>query len=99
MLSTFDFCIGSRIHGVIVSILAGTPALLIAVDERQVEIAKFYHIPYLRQGLIRRDTPLTYLYEYAAENMDEVYKYYFENLKKYTSFLNINGIPVNEHFI
>ena len=99
MLNSFDFSIGSRIHGCVAAILAGIPALLIAIDERQVEIAQYYHIPYIRRDIIRRDTPLSALYEYACENMHEIYEYYPHTLKKYKEFFELNGLPVNEEFL
>lgn len=99
MLSTFDFCIGSRIHGCIASILAGIPTLLVAIDDRQIEIAKFNRIPYVRQDMINRNTSLKSLYDFAYENMDEIHKNYPSNLKIYTDFLVKNGIPVNQDFI
>lgn len=99
MLTTFDFCIGSRIHGCMIGILAGVPTLLIAIDERQVEIAKFNRIPYIRQGIINRNTSLEALFSYAHENMDEIYNVYPENLKKYTDYLTMNNIPVSQDFI
>lgn len=99
MLKGFDFCVGSRIHGCVASILAGVPALLIAIDERQVEIAKFHKIPYIRQNMINRDTSLEALYYYSYENMDNYYSNYNNSLKVYTDFLTRNGIPVNPEFM
>ncbi|MBD5499057.1 MAG: polysaccharide pyruvyl transferase family protein [Lachnospiraceae bacterium] len=95
-MSTFDFCIGSRIHGCVAAILAGVPTLLIAIDERQVEIAQFNRIPYIRQDMVSRNTSMSALYEFACENMGEIYENYDKNLKIYTDFLQLNGIPVND---
>lgn len=46
-LKNFDFSFGPRIHGAVASILAGTPAMLIAHDSRTVELAEVHGIPYL----------------------------------------------------
>lgn len=43
----FDVTIGTRIHGTIMSILAGIPALLVVIDERTKEMADFFSIPYI----------------------------------------------------
>ena len=44
----FNFSLGKRIHGSVMSILAGIPAMLIAIDVRTQEIAEFFDIPYIR---------------------------------------------------
>jgi polysaccharide pyruvyl transferase WcaK-like protein len=44
-----DFALGTRIHGTIASLLAGTPALLITHDTRITELARAMNIPYISQ--------------------------------------------------
>lgn len=46
-MRTRTFCAGTRIHGTIASILAGTPAVLIAHDLRTLEMAQTMGIPYI----------------------------------------------------
>lgn len=45
-LSTFDFAFGTRIHGTIAALMAGTPAVLLAHDSRTLELADYHAIPY-----------------------------------------------------
>jgi len=45
-LKTRDFSIGTRIHGTIASIIAGTPAHLFVHDSRTKELADYFEIPY-----------------------------------------------------
>jgi len=45
-LAQYDFSFGTRIHGNIAALLAGTPALLVAHDARTLELAQFHEIPY-----------------------------------------------------
>lgn len=45
-LSAFDFSFGTRIHGTIAALLAGTPGLLLAHDSRTLELANYHDIPY-----------------------------------------------------
>lgn len=44
-LRTRDFVVGTRLHGVIASLIAGTPALLLTHDTRTTEAAAFMGLP------------------------------------------------------
>lgn len=45
-MKTREFIFGSRFHGNIAAILAGTPAFILAHDSRTLELAKLHHIPH-----------------------------------------------------
>ena len=49
-LAGFDFSYGTRIHGNIAAILAGTPAYVLAHDSRTAELADFHAIPHRTIG-------------------------------------------------
>lgn len=45
-LSGFDFAFGTRIHGNVAALLAGTPAVVLAHDSRTLELCRYFEIPY-----------------------------------------------------
>ncbi len=65
-LARHDFTFGTRIHGTIASLLAGTPAVLLAHDSRTLELAEFFELPY---RLITDVSPRVHVRE-LAENAD-----------------------------
>ena len=95
-LSTFDFCIGTRIHGNIISILSGCPSLVIAIDSRTRELAEYHHIPYISANEINEETSLELLYYRACSGMNEFYSHYNSGLKEYSDFMKKNGIKIKE---
>jgi hypothetical protein len=54
-LREVDYCFGSRIHGTIAALLAGTPATVLAHDSRTLELARYFGIPHR----LLRDVPAT----------------------------------------
>lgn len=46
-LATQDFACGTRIHGNVAALLAGTPAFALAHDSRTLELCRFHQIPHL----------------------------------------------------
>lgn len=57
-MKTRDFCVGTRIHGTVASIIAGTPALLIAHDSRTKELAEIMNIPHVSGEHVDLGRPL-----------------------------------------
>lgn len=45
-LSTCEFAIGTRIHGTIANLIAGTPAHIFVHDSRTKELAEYFEIPF-----------------------------------------------------
>jgi hypothetical protein len=50
-----SFCFGTRIHGTIAALIAGTPASLIVHDSRTVELADIMGVPVIRRQEIPSD--------------------------------------------
>ncbi|SNT14004.1 Polysaccharide pyruvyl transferase [Micrococcales bacterium KH10] len=63
-LSHYDFAFGTRIHGTIAALLAGTPAVLLAHDSRTLELAEFFELPY---QLITDVSPRVHVNELASQ--------------------------------
>ena len=61
-LSEFDFSFGTRIHGNISSLLAGTPAVVLAHDSRTLELARYHRIPHRLISELRADVDPADLY-------------------------------------
>jgi hypothetical protein len=60
-----DFCFGSRIHGTIAALLAGTPATVLAHDSRTLELARYFDIPHRRLAEVSPTVDPGELYEAA----------------------------------
>lgn len=61
----FDFAFGTRIHGNIVALLAGTPAYVLAHDSRTLELARYFDMPYRRIDQLPADVDAAALYAEA----------------------------------
>ena len=46
-LSKMDFCLSSRFHGTVASLLAGVPSLIIPIDSRMQEMVEYHAIPHV----------------------------------------------------
>lgn len=87
--SNFHFSFGSRIHGSIMPILAGIPALIEARDARTREMAEFFGIPYILNGARKKKT----LYElYRDTDYIQFCKTYSKKYDAYESFLKKHNI-------
>ena len=60
-----DFAFGTRIHGNIAALLAGTPAFVLAHDSRTLELARYFEIPHRRMTDVPPDTDAAELYAEA----------------------------------
>ncbi len=60
-----DFSFGTRIHGNIAALLAGTPAYVFAHDSRTLELARYFGIPHRTMAEVPPDVDAAALYEEA----------------------------------
>lgn len=74
----YDFIIGTRIHGAIMSLINNIPTLLIAMDSRTLELAQELKIPYynnIHNNLCFKNKDM--FYEFIINN----YKINLNNMK------------------
>lgn len=90
-LKKFDFVVGPRLHGNMIALQSGVPALWIQHDSRTTEISDFLNLPAIRVQDLNNFQSFKELYEIADyENFEDTYGALFTN---YVSFLEKNGIP------
>jgi hypothetical protein len=88
--ATRDYSVGTRIHGSVMALVAGTPATLVAHDSRTLEIADFHQIPHVLLSQLTRTSTVADLYEqsdWSAFNAGKA-----ERFELLTRFLETNGL-------
>jgi len=89
-LSRFDVCFGTRIHGNIAGLLAGTPSYVIAHDSRTLELARYFEIPHRSIAQVGSDTDIRDLYDeadFSAFNAGHAARF-----STFTEFLGKHGL-------
>lgn len=85
-----QFSIGSRIHGNIAALRAGTPAVVLAHDSRTLEIAQYHDIPHWELPGIPDDADAAWFYDradYTAFNNGHAARF-----ARFRDFLDRNGV-------
>lgn len=85
-----EFVFGTRIHGSVAGILAGTPTFLLTHDSRTLELAEYHKIPHAGFKELAKDIDAADLYERADYSDFEAHVP--EVLARYSSFLEKNGL-------
>lgn len=88
----FNFSIGTRIHGNIMPILSGIPALVVPPDARVREMCEFFDIPTISYKNARKSDlyDLYYQTDYSKFNTN-----FQKRLDYYIAFLKMIGIEYN----
>lgn len=89
-LRRYHFSIGTRIHGNIIALLSGVPALVVAHDSRTAEMANFYRIPTIPLHSLRRGFDPYDLYQ--AADYTPMIAGYPDRLANMARFLEANGL-------
>lgn len=91
-LKNFDFVFGTRMHGAIVAINSGTPAVVMNSDSRAREMSELFKIPYMPELL--NETDISKIYEKADYSiMNNEYNKLYDN---FINWLEINGVDLNK---
>lgn len=85
-----DFSYGCNIHGNIIALLAGTPAMVVESDLRVSELAEFYEIPRITLEDIRADRDIMDLY--ARADYGPLQRNHAARFAHFVDFLNKNGL-------
>lgn len=90
-IKTRDVSFGFRIHGSIMAIKNGVPAICIVTDSRTYEMCKLFKIPFVRVDEISSNE-LDFRKIYEEADFTEMNKVYPKLLENYKNFLDKNGI-------
>ena len=89
-LRSVDLSVGSRLHGNIAALQAGTPCVLIPHDTRMKELVDYHRLPHVMASDVQINWTLYDLVEHA--DFSSMHTCHKENFQRYLSFLEKNGI-------
>lgn len=89
-LARQDFVYGTRFHGNVAGLLAGTPAMMLAHDSRTLELAEYHQMPHRVQPHF--DEPVSVEDLYAATDLSAFNAAMPERFDRYAAFLERNGL-------
>ncbi|MCS0601511.1 polysaccharide pyruvyl transferase family protein [Streptomyces sp. LP11] len=92
-LRPFDFSFGSRIHGNIAALLAGTPATVLCGDSRTLELCRYFEIPHQRLDQALKDPEsVDPARLHAQADLGGLVGNHAERFDRFTGFLDRNGL-------
>ncbi|MEU4653422.1 polysaccharide pyruvyl transferase family protein [Streptomyces sp. NPDC023723] len=89
-LGGYDFAYGTRIHGNVAALLAGTPSVVLTHDSRTLELCRYFDIPHRQLAGLPADTDPRDLYESA--DFSAMRKGHGERFERIVAFLDRNGL-------
>ncbi|MCM1968533.1 MULTISPECIES: polysaccharide pyruvyl transferase family protein [Streptomyces] len=91
-LRGFDYSFGSRIHGNIAALLAGTPATVLCGDSRTLELCRYFDIPHHRIDQLGADADVDPARLYEEADFGPLVNGHQERFERFTGFLDRNGL-------
>ncbi|MEV6105887.1 polysaccharide pyruvyl transferase family protein [Streptomyces sp. NPDC051940] len=89
-LRGYDFSFGTRIHGNIAALLAGTPATVLCHDARTLELCRYFGIPHRLLAKTPRDIDPAELYDEA--DFSELTGGHPERFRRFADYLDRHGL-------
>lgn len=86
--------VGTRVHGVIASLLSGTPAILVCHDSRTEEMAHSLHLPHVLCRDIDTTRDLDFMSLYQEEKQAEFEASYAKYRDTFHNFFQGNGLTL-----
>lgn len=90
----YDFSIGGRFHGNVISLWNNIKSLFIVSDSRTKELTSHFLLPTIRMDEFNRDKDIKYYYELA--NYSEFNQKYKKRFREFIGFLNDNNICISD---
>lgn len=92
-LARYDVSLGTRIHGNIAALLAGTPAFVLAHDSRTLELARYHEIPHRLIGALDAPADADVAALAAAADFGPTVANHGERFGRYVSYLDEHRLP------
>jgi hypothetical protein len=92
-LARYDFSFGTRIHGNIAALLAGTPAFVLAHDSRTLELARYHEIPHRVIGSLAGPSGADAATLAAEADFGPAVANHGERFRRYVDYLDEHGLP------
>lgn len=92
-LAGYDFSLGTRIHGNIAALLAGTPAFVLAHDSRTLELARYHEIPHRLIGSLASAADADAATLAAEADFGPMLANHDERFRRYLAYLDGHRLP------
>ena len=86
-----ELSVGSRIHGNIAAVISGTPAFIIAPDNRVLELAEYHNLPHTTVAELPDDADIFSLL--SDVNFDQILDGHKERFDRFHEFFKKNDLP------
>lgn len=90
-LRGIDLSIGSKLHGNVVDVLSGCPALFMPLDSRMRELVAYHDFPAIPHMQVKEDDQIEKLVQKV--DMTSHLKKHKANFERFVGFLNKNSVP------